>query len=145
MEDYKECTDCVHYEFCLSQEKYLIEHNRKDLIRRYGFGLHEVENCKFFKDRSRFVELPCKVGDTAWVVVRYKNGDGHFYTGIVTGVHVTDRKTIYKLPCKRFNYIVIRFVQTDSLKHINFNEIGKTVFFTKEAAEQALKERENDG
>lgn len=57
MEDYKECTDCVHYEFCLSQEKYLIEHNRKDLIRRYGFGLHEVEHCKFFKDRSRFVDM----------------------------------------------------------------------------------------
>ena len=26
--DYKECTDCVHYELCLHQEKFLIEHNR---------------------------------------------------------------------------------------------------------------------
>ena len=55
--DYKECTDCVHYELCLHQEKFLIEHNRKDLIRRYGFGLSEPENCCNFRDRSRFVEL----------------------------------------------------------------------------------------
>lgn len=55
--DYKECTDCVHYELCLHQEKFLIEHNRKDLIRRYGFGLSEPEICCNFRDRSRFVEL----------------------------------------------------------------------------------------
>ena len=127
------CKDCVHFEAC------------KNIYEIHGYGLSEESSgCDQFNNRSRFVELPCKVGDTAWVLVRYKNGDGYFYTGIVTGVHVTDRKTIYKLPCKRFNYIVIRFLQTDSLKHINFNEIGKTVFFTKEAAEQALKEREKD-
>ena len=57
--DYKECTDCVHYELCLHQEKFLIEHNRKDLIRRYGFGLSEPEICCNFRDRSRFIELPC--------------------------------------------------------------------------------------
>lgn len=135
------CKDCIHYNLCRSISRIQLGWR--------GNSVHYVENveeiCKDFKDRSRFVELPCKVGDTAWIVGRYKNGDGNFYTGIVTGVHVTERKTIYKLPCKRFNYIVIRFVQTDSLKRINFNEIGKTVFFTKEAAEQALKERENDG
>ena len=60
--DYKECTDCVHYELCLHQEKFLIEHNRKDLIRRYGFGLSEPEICCNFRDRARFVELP-DVGD----------------------------------------------------------------------------------
>ena len=60
--DYKECTDCVHYELCLHQEKFLIEHNRKDLIRRYGFGLSEPEICCNFQDRSRFVELPANDG-----------------------------------------------------------------------------------
>ena len=59
--DYKECTECVHYELCLHQEKFLIEHNRKDLIRRYGFGLSEPEICCNFQDRSRFVELPCDI------------------------------------------------------------------------------------
>lgn len=130
------CADCAHVEVCKTWDS-------SGEIQKDNYKI--FQNCPHFKDRSRFLELPCKVGDTAWIIVRYKNGNGHFYTGIVTGVHVTDRKTIYKLPCKRFNYIVIRFLQTDSLKHINFNEIGKTVFFTKEQAEQALKERENNG
>ena len=134
------CKDCVHVDVCEDFTKAKLSPKRAEevlpVLREHG------RTCEHFKGRSRFVELPCKVGDTAWILERYKNGDGYFYTGIVTGVHVTDRKTIYKLPYKRFNYIVIRFVQTDSLKHINFNEIGKTVFFTKEAAEQALKERE---
>ena len=127
------CENCFNYELCSSIS-----------LKKIGIHIIPQDECCNFKDRSRFVELPCKFGDTAWILVRYKNGGGYFYTGIVTGVHVTDRKTIYKLPCKRINYIVIRFVQTDSLKHINFNEIGKTVFFTKKEAEQALKEREKD-
>lgn len=65
--DYKECTDCAHYELCLYQEKFLIEHNRKDLIRRYGFGLCEPENCCHFKDRSRFVELPAKIVERYYI------------------------------------------------------------------------------
>lgn len=130
------CKDCIHYEAC--HDMYYEEH----ATRHFDPEKHNAEKeCGYFKDRSQFIELPCKVSDTAWILVRYKNGGDYFYTGIVTGVHVTDRKTIYKLPYKRFNYIVIRFVQTDSLKHINFNEIGKTVFFTKEAAERFLKER----
>lgn len=138
------CKECYHYEVCRMhyQQKCELTYETEKEVRR---AMLEAEKgspiCDNFKDRSRFVELPCKIGDTAWIVVPYKNGGGHFYTGIVTGVHVTDRKTIYKLPYKRFNYIVIRFVQTDSLKHINFNEIGKTIFFTKEGAEQALKWR----
>ena len=122
------CKDCIHYEVCRALCK----------------SEEELMPCVVFKYRSHFVELPCKVGDTAWIIVRCKNGKDYFYTGIVTGVHVTDRKTIYKLPCKRFNYIVIRFLQTDSLKRINFNEIGKTIFFTKEEAEKALKESKKD-
>ena len=135
------CRDCIHSGICGIQ---LEPHYLLDRVQKLMRESDNVEQeCLSFRDRSQFVELPCKVGNTAWIIVRCKNGNGHFYTGIVTGIHVTDRKTIYKLQCKRFNYIVIRFLQTDSLKHFNFNEIGKTVFFTKEQAEQALKERES--
>lgn len=122
MEDYKECTDCVHYEFCLSQEKYLIEHNRKDLIRRYGFGLHEVEHCKFFKDRSRFVELPCKVGDTVYWDILGKPVEDE-----ITNITIYDN-------CTRV------FLK----KGISFDieDIGRMIFLSREQAEQALKERE---
>ena len=47
------CKDCVHYEVC-----YLIEH--------YGADIEGVEDCIHFKPKSRFVELPCEVGQTVY-------------------------------------------------------------------------------
>ena len=45
------CKDCVHYEVCLDDAS--------------ACGVDFVvptENCKHFKPKSRFVELPCEVG-----------------------------------------------------------------------------------
>ena len=120
--DYKECTDCVHYELCLHQEKFLIEHNRKDLIRRYGFGLSEPEICCNFRDRSRFVELPCKVGEKVF----YFDTEGRIYETTVT-----------QLVYGASGFLI------DSDVMFNSNLIGKRFFLTREAAEQALKERES--
>ena len=123
--DYKECTDCVHYELCLHQEKFLIEHNRKDLIRRYGFGLSEPEICCNFRDRSRFVELPCKAGQK---IFRIKNGK--IQEGVATAFFYG----------KEFHIVNCKFSKTDT--GIPFHRFGKTVFLTREEAEAALKERE---
>lgn len=122
--DYKECTDCVHYELCLHQEKFLIEHNRKDLIRRYGFGLCEPEICCNFRDRSRFVELPAKPGEKVF----YFDTAGR----------------IYKSTVNRLVYTATGFL-IDSDVMFNSNLIGARFFLTREAAEQALKEREENG
>ena len=110
--DYKECTDCVHYELCLHQEKFLIEHNRKDLIWRYGFGLSEPEICCNFRDRSRFVELPA---------------NGIMY-GIIDG-RVTELLNLIVQP------------GDTGMCVLSPDNINKTIFSTKEQAEQALKER----
>ena len=134
--DYKECADCVHYELCLHQEKFLIEHNRKDLIRRYGFGLSEPEICCNFQDRSRFVELPCKVGDMVYVL----KGD-HIEFAHVIAIYLDNSGGMFDL--KIFKEIAINFYIS---KYNTFENIGKTVFLTREEAEQALKlkERENN-
>ena len=149
--DYKECTDCVHYELCLHQEKFLIEHNRKDLIRRYGFGLSEPEICCNFRDRSRFVELPypLKPRDKVWYILEglgeidLKNYDiksGDCAVGNVpdTVIEVgTWGFWVNQLSERNEDYLV-----PDDCDFISWGEIGKTYFLTKEAAEQALKERE---
>ena len=121
--DYKECTDCVHYELCLHQEKFLIEHNRKDLIRRYGFGLSEPEICCNFRDRSRFVELPIKLGEKVF----------YFDTG----------GRIYETTVTQLVYGATGFL-IDSDVMFNSRLIGEQFFLTREAAEQALKERESN-
>ena len=46
------CKDCMHEEVC---NIFL------DCLNEY-----DAEKCVYFKDRNRFVELPCKVGDTVY-------------------------------------------------------------------------------
>lgn len=121
--DYKECTDCVHYELCLHQEKFLIEHNRKDLIRRYGFGLSEPEICCNFRDRSRFVELPIKPSEKVF----YFDTEGRIYETTVT-----------QLVYGASGFLI------DSDMMFNSNLIGKRFFLTREEAEQALKLKTGD-
>ena len=46
---------------------------------------------------------------------------------------------------KRGQYLIVHHETVNMTSHINFKEIGKTVFFTREEAEQKLKEIENNG
>ena len=52
------CKDCIHNEMC--------------------FGTHTDDSptCCDFKDKSRYIELPCKVGDTAYADF---SGKGYYY------------------------------------------------------------------
>lgn len=79
--------------------------------------------CEHFKDRSKFVELPFKTGDRIYVVdIRLEK----IIERIITEIRITDCDTIYA-KCYGFSYPSYSF--------------GKTVFLTKEEAEQALAER----
>ena len=135
--DYKECTDCVHYELCLHQEKFLIEHNRKDLIRRYGFGLSEPEICCNFRDRSRFVELPCKVGDTVYF------NNVHLRYARVIAIYIDASGGMFDLDITT-NIATATGYEHFINKDYTFEDIGRRLFLTREEAEQALKERENN-
>lgn len=42
----KTCRDCIHYDICLGA---------------FGDCLYKI--CDSFKDKSRFIELPCSIGD----------------------------------------------------------------------------------
>ena len=92
------CKDCVHDEIC----------------RRMMVEVPEVhEPCYFFKDRSRFVELPA---------------NGIMY-GIIDG-RVTELLNLIIQP------------GDSGMCVLSPDNINKTIFSTKEQAEQALKERE---
>ena len=57
------CKDCIHYDLCRSCSRIQLGW--------HGNSVHYVENieeiCKDFKDRSRFVELPCKVVERYYI------------------------------------------------------------------------------
>ena len=79
------------------------------------------KGCSYFTDRSRFVELPIKPGEKIY----YFDTAGR----------------IYKSTVNRLVYAATGFL-IDSDVMFNSNLIGARFFLTREAAEQALKERE---
>lgn len=92
------CKDCIHYDIC---EKFYTDEDMRVLT-----------YCSDFKDKSKYIELPCKVGDT---------------------VYQADRMRIYQSRIKNIIF------DTDGVA-FDKNAIGKTVFLTREEAEKKLEE-----
>lgn len=101
------CKDCLHVNVC---------------------RILDIDPCPHFVDHSLFVELPCKVGDTIYVVEK-----GKIIQDSVETLYVAyfggDEETF------QFDGI-----KTDGY----FSDFGKTVFMTKEEAEQALRRHESN-
>jgi hypothetical protein len=53
----KDCKDCIHEDYCYPGI--------------YASFVAAAVTCDRFKDKSRFVELPCQVGDTYYTVERF--------------------------------------------------------------------------
>lgn len=99
------CKDCLHNEACMSIYK--------------GTLCYAEKTCGHFADKSRFVELPCNVGD----VVYWYNRSGE----------IIEAKIIKNGFCAK--------IESGFEYDVGYDEIGKTVFFTREEAEAALAER----
>lgn len=112
----KTCKECIHYEVCRALCK----------------SKEELMPCVVFKYRSHFVELPCKVGDILYHPVQLRNMIAEYKI-----------KSFQIYPhCVWVNWNIVDGVATINMSGIYANEIGETVFLTREEAEQALKERE---
>lgn len=111
------CKDCLHIEVC--KEYHKMFWGSKSLVDS-KIDETEPENCQYFKDRSRLVELPCNLGDEVF----YFDTAGRIYTSKITQfIHGSTGLLL------------------DSDVMFNSNLVGKRFFFSREAAEQALKER----
>jgi len=101
------CEYCVHFGVCPSKQE-------------------ATKPCCFFKNRYKFVELPCKVGDTAYVLCTMRSV-----------CDSTPKPAIKEGPITelRFNFNMELLA---TVHNIATGVIGKTVFLTKEEAERAL-------
>ena len=116
------CKDCVHVDVCNSR---VPDPNNERLI------------CENFTDRSRFVELPCKVGDTLYFNnVNLRNAK-------VIAIYVDASGGMFDLDIAT-NVETVAGYEHFINKDYTFEDIGKRLFLTKEAAKQALKEREEN-
>ena len=111
------CKDCMHEEVC----------------NIFAGDLNEdgAEKCVCFKDRNRFVDLPCKVGDQVY----YFNDSNYkkYEVCEIVGFHIDKYRVDFQIKLCGYKC----FVDTEFL--------GEKIFLTREEAEQALKERENNG
>lgn len=54
------CKDCIHYEACEISSVYFGEEKGNNVFREYEKRKNVELDCDQFKDKSRFVELPCR-------------------------------------------------------------------------------------
>lgn len=114
-----DCKNCLHYEVC-----------------GYALNSKTVYECNYFANKSKVIELPCKVGDVVYKVsFIHKNVtplkvDGFLCNLLSWKVHCTHLIPSWVGNQKEHIYIA-------------FSSFGKRVFLTQEEAEQALKEHES--
>ncbi len=111
------CKDCIHYEVCCDE-----------------YELAHAENCNNFKDKSKYIELPCKIGDA---VYRIQQPWG-LSTLKVAGIHLFWNKAETRV--KRHSYIVGLHETLNISCRLPLKDFEQTVFLTKSEAEQKLKE-----
>lgn len=104
------CKDCVHVEACENLMKHLS---------------YTPVPCSLFKDRSRFVELPCKIGDFVYFIKARR-----------VMADIVSKFTIDK------RGVMLQRVNGYNLGYTD--QLGEKIFLTCEEAEKALKEREKN-
>ena len=130
------CKDCIHCEACerkISDTSKMFKALLSEIFEmncdiKYDstYILSGAEICQCFQDRSRFVELPCKVGDLIYII---KKARGLSVRGAkVNSITITESGKI-QVSCYRSSFIGLW---------------SDDAFATKEEAEQALKERESN-
>lgn len=95
----------------------------------------QKENAELKSRLEKSVELPCKVGDILYTNIGYK------YSRLKNRPFSCEVVFIGL----NYKYSILNVVYQDgSMEQFNSYDIGKTVFLTREEAEQALKEREEN-
>lgn len=130
------CKDCVHVEVC--SEKNLHVAVGMNITPRFKYKRIEQE-CEHFKNCARFVELPCKVGDKVYL------DNLHIKYADVIGIYIDAFGGVFDLRIYTNIQLANGFGYEYFIsKDYTFEDIGKRIFLTKESAEQAVKEREEN-
>lgn len=114
------CKNCIHYEVCADF---------------YDDEIERAIPCSFFKSRSRFVELPCKAGDTLYA------NDTDIQSARVMALYIDQSGGMFDLDITKYVKTGIGYKHEVSTDY-TFEDIGKRLFLTKKEAEQALRKGE---
>ena len=114
----------------LTPEEIDMDHEAAETLRQLcrGYDLGRLEELAEADKDGRVVALPCKVGDTLYEV-----------TGRKTISEYRVKAIRVELFCMFIEWEIEKGFVWQSLTGITQNEIGKTVFLTREEAEKALE------
>ena len=148
------CKNCIYEPMC---------HN----VIAYGMDTDDVtatlitdieKHCKHFKDKSRVIVPPCKVGDTVYIITtKHPCYACNFCTDFChkdcliddRDKRVAKRARVCSIELGAINKICAEVEKTKIATAYKytcwFEDFGKTVFLTREEAEKALAEREGEG
>lgn len=108
------CKECIHFDVC-------------EALEANGISKIYPSQCGCYKPKSRFIELPCEVGQTVYRTSGNYCGQ-EIYKGVVDQISIGKDGTF------------LFWVYGHPLA-FTVDDFGKTVFLTKEEAEKALAER----
>lgn len=95
-----------------------------------------IGGCDYFKDRSKFIELPCKVGDKVYFV--YKD---EIDENAINGFVISEPVKITEVGTRGFWTSEVSDEESDDMDDFTpWAWIGEEVFLTREEAERALRE-----
>ena len=125
------CKECLHVEACKAIVTIINEATGLQINDDTDTTIDADLECEYFTDRSRFVELPCKVGDTVYL---WRNVCNNILAYSVSKILINSGEPIIE---------IVEAERRIHMLHLPARELNKRIFFTKEQAEQALKERES--
>ena len=143
----RDCDTCEHsYAVCERLAEYedleITAEQVKDIDKAYTDLCAEFGEYKKLEEKGLLLKLPCKVGDIIWdndfgepwayEVTGYSYGD---LGGFDECTELTTDEIVIYYKCQRRNGII---------GQSPVSEIGKSVFLSQEAAEQALKRLESE-
>lgn len=131
------CRDCIHFKACDEMARA----NSVD-----EFNTMYAEKCEDFSDRSAWVKLPCKVGDMVFILDDVDYGE-YVITEFFVGIS-QELKAFVKCGISGYKDIQdcpeLFCGQTFCTASFCCEDFGKTVFFSREGAERALKDRSGE-
>lgn len=119
------CRDCIHFKACYEMARA----NNAD-----EFNTMYAEKCEDFSDRSLWAKLPCRVGDTVYVIY-----DGYVTCAYVLAFYIDEYGGMLNL-----------FITTKEEHAAGFKKVidksytFSDIFLSHEEAERALKDRSGE-
>lgn len=136
------CKDCIHYDVCGG---YTLSDLDCDVFHYAREGRTDEipdieERCSGFKDKSRFVELPCKVGSTIYRIderSKHCSHHGEYYDEF----YCRNCRFLLNGDCDSRKEPYIYEIKNAKAQTILGNEhlIGTRAFLTRDEAEKALE------